>query len=101
MGNVITDSFNELYKGKEFVYNGKYGRVFGVVDSVFSSDIIMLDENRSKLLSYKIDHSVKGTQTMEKPELKEMREFFATRTEFKIRSTNGVLYEFDKCYIIN
>jgi hypothetical protein len=38
---------------------------------------------------------------MEKPELKEMREFFAIRTEFKIRSTNGVLYEFDKCYIIN
>jgi hypothetical protein len=100
MEDVIINSFNELYKGKEFVYDGKYGRVFGVVDSIFVSQTMMFDENREKLLIYKVDHSVKGTQTIEKPELKEMKEFVATRMEFQIRSTKGVLYEFDKCYII-
>jgi hypothetical protein len=62
---------------------------------------MMVDENREKLLRYKLDHSVKGTQTMEKPELKEVKGFVATRMEFQIRSTKGSLYEFDKCYIIN
>jgi hypothetical protein len=31
----IIKLYQEEYVGKEFVYDGKYGRTFGIVDNVF------------------------------------------------------------------
>jgi hypothetical protein len=98
----IVKEFNKLFKGREFVYKSKYGRTRGIiVDSIYVTETFILDEDSEKTLGYRIDHSVKGTKTMEKPEQKGTEFYMASRPEFMIRSTKGNIYKLDECFFIN
>jgi hypothetical protein len=101
MDNKILEAFNESYVGKEFIYKSKYGsRTKGVVEKIFSSETLLVDEDTEKKLLYRVNHSRKGDGTMEKPELKGVEKFYAIQPIFHIESTNGVTYKLDECYFI-
>ena len=97
----IVEAFNQMYAGKQFVYKSKYGRVIGVVESIYTSGSFILDEDSENILVYKVNHSVKGDKTMEKPEPKKTFKYMATQPNFHIRSTNGVTYDLKDCYFID
>ena len=97
----IVEAFNKMYAGKEFVYKSKYGRVLGVVDNIYTSTSFILDEESENMLMYRVNHSVKGDKTMEKPEPKKTIKYMATQPNFHIRSTNGVTYDLKDCYFID
>jgi len=59
-----------------------------------------MDEDREMSLLYHVNHSVKGDGKMEKPELKGTEKYMAFQPTFKIKSTNGVMYDLDECYFI-
>lgn len=101
MDNKILEAFNESYVGKEFIYKSKYGsRTKGVVEKIFLSETLLVDEDTEKKLLYRVNHSRKGDGTMEKPELKGVEKFYAIQPIFHIESTNGVTYKLDECYFI-
>jgi hypothetical protein len=99
METVIKELEN-LLKGKTFVYKSKYGRTQGVVESVHAMSTFILDEDSEKKLSYRVNHSVKGDKTMEKPELKGTSFYMASRPDFRIVSTNGITYDYTECFFI-
>ena len=47
-----------------------------------------------------MDHSVKGSKTMEKPEPKKNIQYMAFQPTFHIESTNGVFYDLKECYFL-
>lgn len=91
---------NNEFKGRTFIYKSKYGRTKGIVENIFASDTILLDEDTENRLAYLFNHSVKGDKTMERPESKGTEEYTASRPEFHVRSTNGIIYGFNECYFI-
>lgn len=99
--DIITDVFNKIYVGKEFIYKSKYGRTKGIVKRVYRTENFIVDEDSEKKILYKVNHSPKGDGTMEKPELKGDDYYMASRPELHIESTNGVHYEFNECFFKN
>jgi hypothetical protein len=96
--DTIEKSFNDLYVGKEFIYKSKYGRTKGIVKSIKVNQSFIFDEDTQNSLAYVVDHSVKGTKTMEKPVLKGEERYMAFQPQIIIESTNGILYELKDCY---
>lgn len=97
----LREILNKIYKGKEFVRKGKYGRVKGIVESVMVQQSFIFDEDTQKKLLYKVNHSVKGDKTMEKPTLEGEEFYTAYQPKFIIVSTNGVHYDFEECYLLD
>lgn len=96
----VTRELEKTLKGKTFVYKSKYGRTKGIVESVHAISTFILDEDSEKKISYRVNHSVKGDKTMEKPELKDTEFYMASRPDFRIVSTKGVTYDFNECFFI-
>lgn len=92
---------NNLYSGCEFIRKSKYGRVKGVAESIIVSDSFIFDEDSENKFKYMIDHSVKGSKTMEEPKLTGEEPYTASQPKFHVRSTNGIIYDFNECYFIN
>lgn len=97
---VIEEAYNQVYAGRDFIYKSKYGRTRGVVKNIYISMTFIMDEDSEKKIAYSVDHSMKGTKTMEKPELTGVEKYMAFRPEFNIESTNGVHYKLSECYFI-
>lgn len=97
---VIEEAYNQVYVGKEFIYKSKYGRTKGIVKRIYSSGTLLFDEDSEMKLKYSVDHSPKGTRTMDKPELKGVDKYIATQPIFHVESTKGVHYKFSECYFI-
>lgn len=96
--NAIVGAYNQIYVGKDFIYKSKYGRTKGVVKQIYSSGELLIDEDSEMILKYRLDHSPKGTGTMDKPELKGVDKYIATQPIFHVESTKGVHYKFTDCY---
>jgi hypothetical protein len=96
----LDDTLNRIYKGKNFIRKSKYGRVNGVVDSIFITECFIMDFDSENKIKFMVDHSPKGTKTMETPKLNGDDFYTAFRPEIKIRSTNGVIYDFEECFFI-
>jgi len=98
--NMIINAFNETYVGRGFIYKSKYGRTNGVVKSISIQQSFIFDEDTENSLKYFVDHSVKGSKTMEKPEPKKDIQYMAFQPTFHIESTNGVFYDLKECYFL-
>lgn len=100
MGKVL-DALNEVYAGREFMYKSKYGGFTKCVcESIVSSYNVQMDEDTTNVLKYHIDHSVKGTKTMDLPEMKGTPKWIAANEVFSVISTVGNVYEWDECYFL-
>ena len=98
--NIIIDAFNEVYVGRGFVYKSKYGRTNGIVKRISAQQSFIFDEDTENSIKYVVDHSVKGTKTMEKPETKDEIQYIAFQPTFQIESTNGIFYDLKECYFL-
>lgn len=101
MKEIIKLYLNE-YVGKEFVYEGKYGRTFGIVGNILTTTEMIMDEESDTMIRFKLDHlSPKGSKSMLKPKTTNCRKYVATRHKMYIVSTIGNRYELENCYIID
>jgi hypothetical protein len=97
----LIKELNNIYRGCEFVRKSKYGRVKGVVGSVFITQEFIMDEDSEKKIIFHVNHSPKGDKTMEKPKLKGEEIYMAFKPKFHVESTKGVVYDFEECYFLN